>query len=171
MKKLYSLLMILAMVATFSACSKDDTPELPKQVASTAIKTQEMDAIKGSSSSSDIVFTRDDFNELNDFKKYVKSGKIQTTSIIDVSKIKDGAKFSNVKLTIKGSNPVQVLNLGEIDENTSYKGIDELNFLQKVIDEVAGKNSKSTLELSYKVEERGTASSEMKIKLDAIFKF
>lgn len=171
MKKLYSLLMILAMVATFSACSKEEKVALPKQVAATAAKMQEMDAIKGSSTSSEIVFTRDDFKELQEFKKYIKTGEIQSTSIIDVSKVKDGAKFSDVKLTIKGSNPAAVLDLGEIDENVTFKGINHLNFLQKVVDEVAGRSGKSTLVLSYKVDEKGKEPSEMKIKLDAIFKF
>lgn len=180
MKKLYSLLMILAMVATFSACSKEDTPELPKSKSATAIKTQQMDGVTGGKGESEIVITKSDFTNIQDIAKYVRSGDVQSSSnikvfnvsVIDKDNKENGAKFSDVKLTIKGSNPVKVLDLGEIEKTETYEGFKMLSFLQDVLDEVVdSKKGKSTLVLTYKIDNKGVKPSEMEIKLDAKFGF
>ena len=171
MKKLYSLLMILAMVATFSACSKEDTPDLPKSKDATVTKVQKMSGVVGTTANAPIEFTRSDFSNLKELEKWVKSGNLQSTSFIEMSEVAEGVKFSDVKLTIKDSNPAVELSLGEISGNKVYKGMKELNFLQKVIDEVAGRRGKSTLVLTYKIDSEVSSPAEMKFKLDAEFGF
>lgn len=171
MKKLYSLLMILAMVATFSACSKDDGPELPKSILATATKTQVMSGIAGSATTIPITFNRSDFTALKELEKKVKSGDVQSTSFIEISKVVAGVEFTDVKLTVGEGKNQSTLNLGVVDASNTYTSLKDLTFLQKVIDEVAGRNAKSVITLSYKITNEVPSPAELKIKLDSDFKF
>lgn len=78
-------------------------------------------------------------------------------------------ELTNVKLSLK-SNSKTSLDLPTITANASFKELPQLNFLQKVLDEVVNKGI-STVVLSYKATNDITTSVTFSMKIDGKFSF
>ena len=176
MKKLYSLLMILAMVATFSACSKDDTPsDLPKDpIAAKLTKVTETVANKNSAAIATAEFGLTDYKELEGLTKWVKKGTINTkVAEIKFSNLptdKENFKLTKVKMSLV-NNPNISLTLPDITSEISFSDPNHHTFLQSLLDDLVSKK-KSNVKIEFESNELISAKPlKISINLDARFDF
>ncbi len=162
--------MILALVVTFSACGDSKPDDLPVAIDASATQSVKLIAGKGTTSSTDITFSIDDFKGLEKYAKWIASGEIGTASFMEmiVESVEGDVKLSEVKLALK-SNPKTTYKIGQVTESTKYDKYSELEFLKYVVSEVGSKKS-STVVLSFKSENEITSGVEFKIHLDGEFK-
>ena len=148
MKKFLILSSVLLLSLIFHSCSSDKPDNLPVSINATAEKTFTIIAAAGSVTSQNVTFTIDDFAALKDYKKYVESGLIQTSSYIEVKGITGDEELTNVKLSMNRDSKKNIT-LQDINSNKKYQELPQLTFLQFIIDEIATRDS-STIKLEYK---------------------
>ena len=170
MKRFLSIGVMLSLIVAFSSCSSKPD-DLPVSQNASATKSTSIIAAAGNTTSSEITFKLSDFSALSQYEKWVESGLVQTTSVISVGGITSGqvVELTNVKLSLK-SNSKANLDLPTITANASFKELPQLNFLQKVLDEVVNKGA-STVVLSYKATNDITTSVTFSMKIDGKFSF
>ncbi|MDD4537127.1 MAG: hypothetical protein PHW81_08920 [Petrimonas sp.] len=170
MKRFLSIGVMLSLMVAFSSCSSKPD-DLPVSQNASATKSTSIIAAAGNTTSSEITFKLSDFSTLSKYVEWVESGLVQTTSVISVSGITSGqvVELTNVKLSLK-SNSKTSLDLPTITANASFKELPQLNFLQKVLDEVVNKGI-STVVLSYKATNDITTSVTFSMKIDGKFSF
>ena len=133
MKKFLILSSVLLLSLIFHSCSTDKPDDLPVSINATAEKTFTIIAAAGSVTSQNVTFTIDDFAALKDYKKYVESGLIQTSSYIEVKGITGEAELANVKLLMNRDSKKSII-LQDINSNKKYQELPQLTFLQFIID-------------------------------------
>lgn len=169
MKKLYSLLMVLAMIVSFSACGDSKPDDLPVSIQASALKSLKLVASEGAETTLELTFNKSDFAALEKYEKWVNSGQVQTSTYIQFANVAEGVELSNVKLSL-ASNSKTVLELGTVSNNDTLDDLPNLNFLQNVVNEVSGRGS-STLRLTFKTNSTIVTPVDFTIKLDAKFSF
>ena len=170
MRKILSIGVVLSLMVAFSSCSSKPD-DLPVSQNASATKSTSIIAAAGNTTSSEITFNLSDFAALSQYAKWVESALVQTTSVISVGGITSGqvVELTNVKLSLK-SNTKTSLDLPMITANASFKELPQLNFLQKVLDEVVKKGA-STVVLSYKTTNDIKMSVTFSMKIDGKFSF
>ena len=108
---------------------------MPVSVNATAEKLFTIIAVKGNTTSIDVTFTLDDFHALQEYKKYVESGVIQTSSYIEDKGVSEDVELSNVKLSMDYNKTKKIVALKNIS-NKKYQELQQLNFMQFIIDEL-----------------------------------
>lgn len=170
MKKFLSIGLVLSLIAAFSSCSSKPD-DLPVSQNASATKSISVIAAAGNTTSSEITFNLSDFAALSQYAKWVESALVQTTSAISVGGVTSGqvVELTNVKLSLK-SNSKANLDLPTITANASFKELPQLNFLQKILDEVVNKGT-STVVLTYRATNDITTSVTFSMKIDGKFSF
>ena len=169
MKKLFYLFTVVSMLVAFASCSSEPN-DLPAEQSASATKSAQIIAAGGNTTQTEITFDKSDFAALEKYAKWVKSGKIETSSIISVKDITESdVELTDVKLSLARNSKVS-MNLPNITKNVDFKEIDHLNFLQNVVNEIA-KSGSSKVVLSYRTTNTITKPVTFSIKIDANFKF
>lgn len=172
MKRIFTLSAILSLSILFYSCG-DDTPDnLPDRLTASAEKSVEIFGPAGGTTSIPITFTLNDFAGIQEFKNYVKSGRINTTtSFIEVTGVSEGFELVNVKLSMtRGAN--KVYSFTGILQNEKFQDTDQVNFSQNIIDElVTSKSGSADIELEYKANTAITTPVVVKLHLNSTFSF
>ena len=169
MKKLYTLSTLLFFSFLFYSCGSDKPDDLPVSINATAEKSFTITAQAGDVTTKTITFTLDDFAKLKDYKKYVDSGVIQTSSFIEVKGVSGDVELVDVKLSMN-RDPKNNFTLPDITKNEKYQGINELNFLDIIIKEVSSRGT-STVKLEYKSNTSFTSPVIVSLYLNSVFSF
>ncbi len=170
MKKLFYLFAVVSMVFALASCGSSEPNDLPVSQSATATKSAQIIAAAGNTTQAEITFDKSDFAALQKYAKWVKSGTVETSSLISVKDITESdVELTNVKLSLAKNSKVS-MNLPNITGNVDFKELDHLNFLQNVVNEVA-KSGSSKVVLSYKTTNTITKPVTFAIKVDANFKF
>lgn len=173
MKKLYSLLALLAMVITFTACSSseskpDDLPEVA--ISSNLTKTEGAVANKNVPSYVTVEFELSDYKEIEKYLKWVKKGTVDTKNAeIKFSNLAETAdvKLSNVTLIL---NDKTSISLPDISNDIAFSDSDHLSFLQKTLDEIVSKK-RASIKVEFTSNQLIDKAIKVSVNLDARFDF
>jgi len=169
MKKIFPLSALLFFFFIFFSCGSDKPDGLPVSIKATAEKSFIITAQAGDVTTKTITFSLDDFAALKDYKKYVESGLIQTSSYIEVKGVSEDVELVNVKLSMN-RDPKNNFTLPNITKSEKYQGINELNFLDIIIKEIASRGT-STVKLEYKSNSSFSSPVTISLYLDSVFSF
>lgn len=169
MKKIFSLSAILFISFIFFRCGSDKPDDLPVSIKANAEKSFIITAQSGDVTSKTITFSLDDFAALKDYKKFVESGEIQTNSYIEVKGVSEDVELVNVKLSMN-RDPKNNITLPNITKSEKFQGINELNFLDIIIKEIATRGT-STVKLEYKSNSSFSSPVTLSLYLDSVFSF
>ena len=169
MKKIFTLSAILSLSILFYSCGDDKPDNLPVSLTANAEKSFRIIASAGSETSLETTFTLDDFDAIEEFKRYVESGQINTSSYIEVNGVSGGIELVNLKLSMT-RDPSKVYNFRGPIQDEKFQTITELNFLQNIINELADRGS-STIKLDYKANTDVTAPVLVTLYLNSKFLF
>jgi|SRR5690554_2678447 len=169
MRKIFTLVSILTFSILFYSCGNDKPDDLPVSLTDNAEKSFNIIATAGSEASQTVTFTLDDFTAIKDYKKYVELGEIQTNSFIEVRGVSGEIELVNVKLSMN-RNPEKNFTLPNITQNGKFQGINELKFLENIIDELSSRGT-STVKLEYKANTNITTPVEIALFLNSRFFF
>ena len=170
MKKIFISSTVLLLSILFYSCGSDKPDNLPVTMTANANKSFSIIASAGSESSQTVTFTLDDFAAIEEFKRYVESGEIITSSYIEVTGITGEVELVGVKLSME-RDPRKIYNFRNmITENEKFNTITELNFLQNIIDELSSRGS-STIRLEYKANTAITTPVLVELYLNSRFSF
>ena len=169
MRKLITLASILSFSIIFYSCGSDKPDDLPVSLTANAEKSFNIIATAGSEASQTVTFTLDDFAAIKDYKKYVESGEIQTNSFIEVRGVTGAIELVNVKLSMN-REPKKNFDLQNITQNGKFQGINELKFLENIINELSSRGT-STVKLEYKANTNITTPVELALYLNSHFSF
>lgn len=173
MKKLYSLLALLAMVITFTAWSSseskpDDLPEVA--ISSNLTKIEGAVANKNVPSYVTVEFELSDYKEIEKYLKWVKKGTVNTKNAeIKFSNLAETAdvKLSNVTLIL---NDKTSISLPDISNDIAFSDSDHLSFLQKTLDEIVSKK-RASIKVEFTSNQLIDKAIKISVNLDARFDF
>lgn len=148
MNRKLMILFVFAFGISVLSCKKDDKIDLPPPITATQTYSYGITSPVGATITIERAMKLSDFTALGMYQKYVYEGKVNTNSYIDFVKgTAENVELKNVTLQVKGNTKIKY-NLGTITGTEKYNSLEDLNFLQQVVDEMVGKKD-IVLELSY----------------------
>ncbi len=170
MNRKLMFLSIIAFGLLVLSCGKDDPKvDLPSPIKDTKIYTYGITAPAGAAVTLEQTLKLSDFTAIGTYEKYVYQGVLNTDSYIDF--VKGGSEnleLKEVTLQIKNNTKIKY-NLGTITGNFKFTSLDDLNFLQQVVNEMVSKKE-TVLQLTYSSTNLVSTASNLNLKFDISFK-
>lgn len=140
MNRKLMFLFVFAIGLAVLSCKKDDPKiDLPPPITASQTYTYGIIVSEGGGISLKRPMKLSDFTALGTYQKFVYQGKVNTNSYIDFVKgTVSNVEITNATLEVVG-NPKIKYNLGTITGTEKFNSLDDLNFLQLVINEMVGK--------------------------------
>lgn len=166
-KLIFLFVLALGMVAM--SC-KDDSEDIdiPSPISDANLYSFGITASAGSATTLARTISLDDFTALTDYTKYVYKGTINISSFIEfVKSSSEVTELTDVTLQVKDNTKIKY-NLGTITDNVTFASLDDLNFLQDLVDELVDKDE-IVLQLSFN--STNAITSEVKLDINTNIKF
>ncbi len=164
MNRKLMFLFVFAFGLSVLSCKKDDPKiDLPAPITTSQTYMYEFTGNANSATTLKKTMKLSDFTALGMYQKYVHQGKVNTNSYIDFVKGKaENVELKDVTLEVEGNSKIKY-NLGTITGNEKYNSLEDLNFLQLVVNEMVGKKE-IVLLLSY----TSTTAFTTEVKLNVV---
>lgn len=161
-------LFVVAFGVMVMSCKKDDPIDLPDPIQGSRTYSFGITAPAGSTITLDRPMKLSDFNSLGVYQKYVYQGNLNTNSYIEFVKSPAvNVELNDVTLQVKNNAKLKY-NLGTITGNEKYISLDDLNFLQQVVNEMVGKKE-IVLQLSYTSPNEIATEVKLNVRTDVTF--
>ncbi len=163
-------LSVFAFGILVCSCSEDKPEEiLPGPINDSKIYSYTMTAPAGATVTLEKTMKLEDFTALGVYVKNVYQGVLNTNSYIEfVKNTAESIQLENVTLQVKGNSKIKY-NLGTLSHSFRFISLDELNFLQLVINEMVDKKE-IILQLSYQSKNAMTSEVNLNLRSDITFK-
>lgn len=170
MKRNLMFLFVLLAGVMLGSCKKDDPKiDLPGPIRDSQTYSFGISAPQGAIVTLEKTMHLADFTKLGTYQRYVYEGALQTASFFEFAKgSAENIELKKVTLSLKENGKVKY-ELGTITKDQKYDTLDDLNFLQQVINELVRRKS-VTLQLSYETENAITTEVKFHVKADVTFK-
>lgn len=169
MKKFLSISTFLLMAFFVASCGSSEPDDLPVAKDATASKTLDIVAGANGTGTSRVTFSLSDFSAIASYIKFVKSAAVKPTSTYTISGLPAGEiQLSNVRLQLANDSKKN-LTFPTITENGVLNDINQLAFMQTILDEIVRRGSAEVV-LSYASDVKVT-DGKLIIKIDSNFKF
>jgi hypothetical protein len=171
MKRKLLFLFVFAVGMLVWSCGDDDPKiNLPGPIKDSKVYTYGITAPAGATVILDKTLKLTDFTAIESFEKYVSKGVLSTESYIDFIKVgSENIELKDVTLQVKSNQKINY-NLGTITGNVKFISLDDLNFLQQVVNEMVSKNE-IVLQLKYSSDNIISTESNLNLKFDITFNF
>jgi hypothetical protein len=169
MKRKLMFLFVFAFGILFLSCGKDDPKvDLPSPIKDTKIYSYGITAPAGAAVTLEKTLKLSDFTALGTYERYVYQGVLNTNSYIDF--VKGGSESIELKeVTIQVKNNTKIkYNLGTVTGNFKFNSLDDLNFLQQVVNELVSKKE-IVLQLTYSSTNLVSTASDLNLKFEVSF--
>lgn len=167
-RKLFLIVFALGIIVM--SCSKDDDEDIviPSPITDTKLYSYGITSPAGATITLERTIKLDDFTALNNYQKYVYKGTINISSFIEFIKSStEDIELNDVTLQVKNNSKIKY-NLGTITGNVKFTSLDDLNFLQSLVDELVSKKS-IVLQLSFV--SANAITNEVKLDINTNIKF
>ncbi len=153
------------------SCGNDDPKvDLPDSVKDSRIYNYGIIAPAGSTITLDKTIKLSDFTSLGINEKYVRNGALNTDSYIEFIKgASDSLELKDVTLQVKNNANLKY-NLGTLKGDYKFSSLQDLNFLQLVVNEMVNKKE-TVLQLSYNSADAISKQANLNVKFDITFYF
>lgn len=169
MKNKLNFLFVFAIGIMLISCGEDDPKvDLPSPIKGTKTYTYSFIADAGDNVTKEITIKLSDFTAIGTYEKYVYQGVLSTNSNIEFVKGgSDVLELKDVTLQVKSNTKIKY-NLGNISGNFKFNSLDDLNFMQQVVNELVSKKE-IVLQLTYSTTNLITTASNLKLNFDVSF--
>lgn len=171
MKRKLLFLFVFAVGILVWSCGDDEPKvDLPGPIKDSKIYSYGITAPAGATVTLDKTLKLSDFTAIESFEKYVSKGILSTESYIDFIKVgSENIELKDVTLQVKSNQKINY-NLGTITGNTKFILLNDLNFLQQVVNEMVSKKE-IVLQLKYSSDNIISTESNLNLKFDITFDF
>ncbi|MBK6285494.1 MAG: hypothetical protein IPF54_25045 [Draconibacterium sp.] len=171
MKRKLLFLFVFAVGILVWSCGDDEPKvDLPGPIKDSKIYSYGITAPAGATVTLDKTLKLSDFTAIESFEKYVSKGILSTESYIDFIKVgSENIELKDVTLQVKSNQKINY-NLGTITGNTKFILLNDLNFLQQVVNEMVSKKE-IVLQLKYSSDNIISTESNLNLKIDITFDF
>lgn len=171
MKHKLMFMYVIALGMLVWSCGDDDPKvDLPGPIKDSKIYSYDIIASAGATISLDKTLKLSDFSKLGIYEKYVRKGNLNTDSYIEFIKGEsDSLELKDVTLQVK-NNATLKYNLGTLTGDYKFSTLQDLNFLQSLVDEMVSKKE-TVLQLSCNSTDLITKKATLNLKLDITFSF
>lgn len=171
MKHKLMILFVFAIGMLVWSCGDDDPKiDLPNPIKNAKIYSYGITAPAGATITLDKTIKLSDFSALGIYEKYVKKGDVNTNSYIEFVKgASDSLELKNVTLQVKNNESLKY-SLGTLTGDYKFSTLQDLNFLQLVVNEMVSKKE-TELQLSYNSVDAVSKQATLNINLDITFSF
>ncbi len=171
MKRKLLFLFVFAVGMLVWSCGDDEPKvDLPGPIKDSKIYSYGITAPAGATVTLDKTLKLSDFTAIESFEKYVSKGILSTESYIDFIKVgSENIELKDVTLQVKSNQKINY-NLGTITGNTKFILLNDLNFLQQVVNEMVSKKE-IVLQLKYSSDNIISTESNLNLKFDITFDF
>ncbi|MDO5664272.1 MAG: hypothetical protein Q4G63_03315 [Bacteroidia bacterium] len=165
MKKLFTILPLMALVILSVSCKKD-TPRISNTIADSSELAFVVKPIKGSNTASkELKLT--DFSKVTSAKVTPTRATVSNVSFISVTGIKNKLELSNLTIQVK-DNKTLSHSLGKVAKDQTFKSPQEIAFLQKIVNEML-KTKSTKLDLVVTASEKLDSDIKITLKLNVNF--
>jgi hypothetical protein len=171
MKRKLLFLFVFAVGVLVWSCGDDEPKvDLPGPIKDSKIYSYGITAPAGATVTLDKTLKLSDFTAIESFEKYVSKGILSTESYIDFIKVgSESIELKDVTLQVKSNQKINY-NLGTITGNTKFILLNDLNFMQQVVNEMVSKKE-IVLQLNYSSDNIISTESNLNLKFDITFNF
>lgn len=171
MNRKLMFLSVIAFGIMILSCGKDEPKvDLPAPTKDSKIYTYGITAPAGASVTLEKTLKLSDFTGIGMYEKYVSQGVLNTDSYIDFVKgSSDNIELNEVTLQVKNNTKIKY-NLGTINGNFKFNALNDLNFLQQVVNEIVSKKE-VVLQLTYNSDNLISTESNLNLRFDITFNF
>ena len=171
MKRKLNISLVFVVGMLILSCGKDDPKiDLPDPIKDSKIYSYAITAPAGASITLERTLKLSDFTALGTYEKYVINGALSTDSYIEFIKgASDSLQLKDVTLQVKNNANLKY-NLGTLTADRKFNTLQDLIFLQSVVDEMVRKKE-TVLQMSYNSTNAVSKEATLNLKLDITFSF
>ena len=166
MNRKLMFLFVFAFGVLVMSCKKDDPKvDLPGSIKDSQTYSYGIIASESATMTLKKTMKLSDFTALGMYQKYVYEGKVNTNSYINFVKGKaENVELTDVTLEVEGNPKIKYnFDSDTITGNETFNSLEDLNFLQEVIDEMVRKKE---IVLLLKITSTNAIATEVKFNVE-----